>query len=489
MSASGSSPLEGPRKTAQYLRRFDLLLARFFDLSLDLMVVAGFDGYFKTVNPAWSLFLGYTEEELLARPYVEFVHPDDREHTAVQAGGLSGGREVKSFENRYVAKDGSYRWLSWRAIPSVEDELIYAIARDVTEQRQHTQLERARTAVTRVIATSSDWHAAMEDVLQAICIQFDWWVGELWEPTEGGLRRTRSWTAPAASGAVALVQSGIRTLGHGEGLAGGALLAGEPVVHPDLSRATAFIHAEEARAAGLRGAVAVPLATVASKRAVICFLTPNASPIEQGVAALFSDLGLQLGEFAQRLDAEESRRRAVELRQAALEFRATHDPLTGLANRDLLVDRIGTALRQARRSGSGLAVMMVDLDNFKALNDANGHEYGDNVLKEVAARLVATVRDSDTVARIGGDEFAILAVGDDVEGAARLAAKLCAASRAAVAATIEGAAPLAWSIGVAVFPDHGTDTPALLRSADRAMYAAKRAASGWAVFDPAIHLP
>ena len=90
-------------------------LARFFDSSFDLLCIAGFDGYFKRLNPAWTTWLGWPLDELEARPFVEFVHPDDRYLTMAKVGSLGEGEETMLFENRYRHKDGSYRWLQWNA--------------------------------------------------------------------------------------------------------------------------------------------------------------------------------------------------------------------------------------------------------------------------------------------------------------------------------------------------------------------------------------
>ncbi|MFO1460332.1 MAG: PAS domain S-box protein [Verrucomicrobiota bacterium] len=108
---------------------------RFFNLSLDLLCIAGFDGYFKQLNPVWEATLGYTRTELLARPFVEFVHPEDRASTVAVTGKIREGESLITFENRYLAKDGSCRWLQWAANPFPEKELIYASARDITERK------------------------------------------------------------------------------------------------------------------------------------------------------------------------------------------------------------------------------------------------------------------------------------------------------------------------------------------------------------------
>jgi PAS domain S-box-containing protein len=101
-----------------------------------MLCIAGFDGYFKRVNPAWHRILGYTEQELLGRPYMDFVHPDDRSATGVQAKSLSDGREVIMFENRYRHKDGTIRWLLWTSAPLPDKQVIYGAARDITERKE-----------------------------------------------------------------------------------------------------------------------------------------------------------------------------------------------------------------------------------------------------------------------------------------------------------------------------------------------------------------
>jgi len=144
-------------------------LDRFFTLSLDMLCIAGFDGYFKRLNPAWSKTLGFTNEELRAKPYLEFVHPDDRERTAAEAHKLTQGLDTISFENRYRCRDGSYRWLLWAATPMVGKQMTYAAARDVTPQKEAEQRIRqinadlaARTAELSV--TNQELGAANKEL-------------------------------------------------------------------------------------------------------------------------------------------------------------------------------------------------------------------------------------------------------------------------------------------------------------------------------------
>src|SRR5215510_11194378 len=110
-------------------------LDRFFTLSLDLFCVATFDGYFVRVNPAWQTVLGLEEEELRSTPFIDFVHPDDCQATDDAMSALKSGAHVIDFENRYRAKDGSYRWLQWFAAPFIKQELVYAVGRDITERK------------------------------------------------------------------------------------------------------------------------------------------------------------------------------------------------------------------------------------------------------------------------------------------------------------------------------------------------------------------
>jgi diguanylate cyclase (GGDEF)-like protein len=162
--------------------------------------------------------------------------------------------------------------------------------------------------------------------------------------------------------------------------------------------------------------------------------------------------------------------RRLTRRCAASEHQALHDPLTGLPNRALFADRVERALSAARRSGSQPAVMLLDLDDFKGVNDSFGHHAGDELLRQIGPRVAAVLRASDTIARLGGDEFGVLlpSGGDADEVAAKVRRALeipfCVAG-------IE--LEIAASAGIASYPDDGLDVGALMRQADAAMYAAK----------------
>ena len=116
---------------------------RFFDLSIDMLCVLDFSGRFVRLNAAWEATLGFSRSELMARPFIEFVHPDDRARTLGQNGRVRGGGQARLFENRYVCKDGSYRWLFWNSTRDTDRQVIYGVARDITERR-HAEEERER---------------------------------------------------------------------------------------------------------------------------------------------------------------------------------------------------------------------------------------------------------------------------------------------------------------------------------------------------------
>jgi PAS domain S-box-containing protein len=149
---------------------------RLFEFSLDLLGVAGLDGYFKRVNPAFVGTLGYSSEELLAKPFIEFVHPEDRAATMGELEGLGRGTRTAFFENRYLRKDGAQVWLEWKAVPAVNEDLIYATARDVTERKRAEDALRRREAILRAVAFAAErflervasWEESAPEVLERL---------------------------------------------------------------------------------------------------------------------------------------------------------------------------------------------------------------------------------------------------------------------------------------------------------------------------------
>jgi diguanylate cyclase (GGDEF)-like protein/PAS domain S-box-containing protein len=196
-------------------------------------------------------------------------------------------------------------------------------------------------------------------------------------------------------------------------------------------------------------------------------------PVDHGAAPLIAESGLSGGEVHVLRDATERMRYARALR--ALAYR---DPLTGLANRSSLMDRLGLELAHARRQRAGLALLFVDLDGFKAINDAHGHRAGDAVLLVVAERLRAALREVDTVARLGGDEFTVILPNvSTLEGAQAVARKLLAALEQPIAWEAQSLQCSA-SIGIALHPEDGDRPEELLEASDARMYRAKASGGG-----------
>jgi diguanylate cyclase (GGDEF)-like protein len=171
-------------------------------------------------------------------------------------------------------------------------------------------------------------------------------------------------------------------------------------------------------------------------------------------------------------------RQAEQVHVSELTRQAFHDALTGLPNRSHLLDSAEQAVEVAQATGGRAALLLIDLDGFKAVNDLAGHHAGDTLLCAVAQRLLSSVRDNDLVARLGGDEFAVLLASDPDEQRARVIAERIH-DRLLEPFLIEGGEiSIGGSIGVVLFPDHAGDVQTLIRDADALMYQAKRAGGG-----------
>ncbi|MBX9818755.1 MAG: GGDEF domain-containing protein [Burkholderiaceae bacterium] len=207
----------------------------------------------------------------------------------------------------------------------------------------------------------------------------------------------------------------------------------------------------------------------------------------QAVEEMVQDASDKLALVTQALEGEISERQALDealalvTQQAqAARHAALHDPLTGLPNRMLFHDRLEHGLAQARRHGLALAVMFLDLDGFKQINDTYGHDVGDALLQTVADRLKENTRDDDTVSRLGGDEFLFLLMGaGDEQAVANLAQKIVHRVQLPCQLSV-GEISVLLSIGIALFPKNGTTVESLIKEADAAMYKAKRDRTGYA---------
>ncbi|MGH8503455.1 MAG: PAS domain S-box protein [Gammaproteobacteria bacterium] len=399
---------------------------RFFTLPLHLMCIVSMEGYFKRLNPVFETTLGFSQKELLSRPFLDFVHPDDRKATLAEFERVSAGASTQRLENRCRCKDGSYRWLAWAMFPVLEEGLVYAVALDVSERKLATEALRASDArKSAMLATALDCVIAIDHLGRII--EFN----------------------PAAEATFGYTRAAVL----GEDLA-------DKIIPPGL---------RAAHRKGLLHYLATGEAPVLGKRIEIEAMRADGSvfPVELAITRIpvegTPEFTAYLRDITERKQTEER-----------LHYLANYDGLTNLPNRVLLTNRLQQSLAQAQRYGRSVAILFIDLDRFKSVNDALGHEVGDLLLKAVAGRLLHCVRESDTVARLSGDEFVVMLT--DIlrpADASQIAQKLVDALHrpfdiAGHSLTVDA------SIGVSVYPRDGEDAKSLIKNADTAMYQAKQ---------------
>jgi PAS domain S-box-containing protein len=299
-------------------------LREFFDLSLSLWCIAGTDGYFKRVNPAWESTLGYSTQELLARPYLEFIHPDDRAATAAEASAIVGGRTTLTFENRYRCKDGSYRWFLWTAIGRPEKDRIYAVAADVTEWKREEARLAAQYAVTRVLADAPSLAAATPRILQEISESLGWSFGAIWcvDAKNQLLHCVETWQAPNSPAPEFDRETRHRAFPRGVGLPGRVWADGQPVWLEDVPRAGNFPRAPIAVREELHSAFCFPILLKGAVLGVLEFFSKQIEKPDYHLLDMMGAIGSQIGQFIERLEAEEGLRvyaRDVEIARARAE--------------------------------------------------------------------------------------------------------------------------------------------------------------------------
>ncbi|MGE0356986.1 MAG: EAL domain-containing protein [Burkholderiales bacterium] len=428
------------------------------------------EGLLTSWNPAAERMFGWSAAEVLGRP-LPSVPEDSRGDSAAIRGRLLAGEPPFKVEVRRRRRDGTPVDVDAFVgqLRDAEGNItgIIAMTADVSERKQAERRQALENAVARAIAESRSPADAIPPILRAFCEAMDWQCGACWviDPDTNLLRCLGSWSIDdEALRAFAEANAGrtAESLPRGAGLLPRIVETREPHWIPDIAAEEGFRRRDIAAPAGLHAAFAFPLLFANEALGAMEFFHRDVRPRDESQVRAVLSIGSQMGQYLVRLQAEE-----------ALRFVATHDALTRLPNREVFTQRLGQAVATARRHGRRLSVLFVDLDRFKVINDTLGHDAGDELLREMAARMGANVRESDTVARLGGDEFVVLL--EEIASPAtvrRIARKLLA--------TLGGGAQVAGrelgitvSIGVSTYPEDGEDARSLLKNADIAMYRAK----------------
>jgi diguanylate cyclase (GGDEF)-like protein len=363
-------------------------------------------------------------DDLAGARVADVTHPDDLAESADAIRRMAAGELGEwNTEKRYVRPGGEVRWGALRAVLLHDAEgrntACLALIRDVTEQRQAERRRAAAHGVLSVMASGRGLRDALPALLQTVVEELAWERGALWRFGEGG----------------------------------------EPVLEAAWPRGTAAAHPV--------GRLKLPVVSGADAIGLLEFECEPREHAGEELESFAATLGAQVGEFVVRRRAEEQRL-----------YEALHDPLTGLPNRVLFFDRLDHAMRRQLREHAPLAVLFLDFDGFKAVNDRFGHAGGDRVLRLAAAAVAASLRGEDTVARFGGDELVVLS--EHITGerdACLIAERILDTLRAPLSVGDEEITVTA-SIGICVAPVEGRSREELLASADRAMYRAKSAGPG-----------
>jgi diguanylate cyclase (GGDEF)-like protein/PAS domain S-box-containing protein len=416
---------------------------------------------------------GFSREEYLATPGLWFsrMHPDDQPRVFAEAVRTDETGEPFEATYRFQRKDGRWVWLENRAVMvrNAEGKPLFwhGLLIDVTERKRAEALLFAQTTLLRLIAEA----APLSEILELLC--------HLVEQQAPGLRcsvlllgsddRLYHGAAPSLPPRYLAAIDGL-PIGPQAGSCGTAAYLGRSVFVEDIASDPRWAdYREAALEAGLRACWSTPIrgtgGNVLGTLALYAGEPRGPQPHEERLVELATQLAALALERWQ--ESEELRHRAF------------HDPLTGLPNRLLFLDRLEHAVARAQRDGGGIAVLFLDLDDFKRVNDTWGHAVGDVVLQEAAARLSRQVRAGDTVARFAGDEFTVLLDGVTGEHDVRVVTERLLAALASPIRCGEQEIRMGLSIGAAVatgrpMPDSG----ALLLSADQALYAAKRRGKG-----------
>jgi len=440
-------------------------LCNFVDLLMDAVFAVDVDARVVFASASCERIFGYTPNEMVGKNMFDMMLPEDRERTRDSVGDVMSGRPQFHFENRYIRKDGQVVHIMWSARWSPADQLRIGVARDITERKRAESLQAALYAISEAAHAAEDLPMLFHRIHQIIgtllpvdnfsVALYDDETSQLSFPyhVDEHLQTPEPFTlAPGALWAEIIHTGQPLLLTPGEGIARLEALQASAGMSPICW-------------------LGVPLKLHEDTIGVLVVKSyPGGMCYGQQDKELLQFVSTQIATVIERQQM-----------QARLKYMAQHDQLTALPNRGFLHDRLKIALSTARREQGRFSLLYIDLDKFKQVNDTLGHGVGDQLLQEVAARLKLCVRESDVVARVGGDEFVVLLQHTPLrQQATRVAEKIRSALNEAF--TLDGhKLNIVPSIGIALYPDDGDNEQQLLEHADKVMYVAKNTVSKWMI--------
>jgi diguanylate cyclase (GGDEF)-like protein len=344
---------------------------------------------------------------------------------------------------------------------TITESLNLRFDRATTERR--LMMEHA---VTRVLADAENLDEVVPTIIETICRNMGWHYGALYRhhPDEGIFRCEDTWgidADPIREFIASVSRRTVAVADGGQGIVRRTFALGKPVWISDIAKDDTLRRKALVIKAGLHGAFAFPLSAGKQVLGILEFFHADVLEPDAMLLETADSIGSQIGQYIVRRKAEAEKHLAM------------HDALTGLPSRLLFMERLEHAVVQAHRHGRRLAVMFIDLDRFKSVNDTLGHEAGDKLLREMARRLKIRLREGDTVARIGGDEFVMLLEEIATTEDALLIGETLIPELGRPYPVSGQEVTVTASVGVSTYPADGLDANTLVRHADAAMYAAK----------------
>ncbi len=454
------------RVTAGELRQASQKLSAMIEAAPLAIVARDAEGRVESWNAAAEKIFGWTQDEVRGQPAP--FHAGNAEdafrHRVLQGETISGVEAI------HTRKDGS-------AIDvSVSAALVHDVAgraagyltmiADITERKRGEKEQNVIAQITRLLSEAQSVEEAIPQVIAIVCESFGFVYGARWVLDKQNvlLRCAETWTFPLPSLEVFREHSKARLerLGNTEGLTRRVWASAAPVWIANIEEDRTLARRAEALAAGLKSGFAFPIMVGGELYGLMEFFAREARQPDEIVSRVARNVSAHIGQFIARKHAERN-----------LQFVASHDALTGLFNRSMFGQRLQQALAQAYRHERRLAVLFIDLDGFKLINDTLGHDAGDVLLSDLAVRLRECMREGDTLGRMGGDEFVVLIEGYKEDTQLLEVARKVLETVAQPFLLREGSYHVTASIGIAAYPQDGHDAPELLKNADIAMYRAK----------------